>query len=73
MRYSALRNRVARGSGLSTTEVNRLITMLEKQHEMAKRAMSLNPETLEKMAQGNMDQSKMLEKAKKGGKGGFRI
>ena len=69
-RSSSRRNRIARGSGRSTTEVNRLITMLEKQREMMKRAQNMKPETLEKMASGGIPS---LPTGKGKGKGGFRI
>jgi signal recognition particle subunit SRP54 len=46
-RSSSRRNRLSRGSGRSTTEVNRLITTLEKQKKMMKRFQGINPETLQ--------------------------
>ncbi|MFA6648857.1 MAG: signal recognition particle protein, partial [Candidatus Izemoplasmatales bacterium] len=53
-RSSSRRSRVAEGSGRSTTEVNRLISMLEKQTQMMKRMSGMNPTTLEKMASGEI-------------------
>ena len=46
-RSSSRRNRLSRGSGRSTTEVNRLVTTLEKQKKMMKRFQGINPETLQ--------------------------
>lgn len=51
-RSSGRRSRIAEGSGRSTSEVNKLLTMLEKQREMMKRMSSIKPETMEKMSQG---------------------
>jgi signal recognition particle subunit SRP54 len=51
-RSSSRRNRVASGSGRSTTEVNRLISLLEKQTQMMKRMPGMSPSALEKMASG---------------------
>jgi signal recognition particle subunit SRP54 len=48
---SSRRNRIARGSGRSTTEVNRLISMLEKQQKMMKRMAGMNPSSLESMTE----------------------
>jgi signal recognition particle subunit SRP54 len=42
-RSSSRRNRVAAGSGRSTTEVNRLINSLDKQRQMMKRTTSITP------------------------------
>ena len=46
-RSSSRRNRISRGSGRSTTEVNRLISTLEKQKKMMKRFQGINPETIQ--------------------------
>jgi signal recognition particle subunit SRP54 len=46
-RSSSRRNRISRGSGRSTTEVNRLLSTLEKQKKMMKRFQGINPETLQ--------------------------
>ncbi|HOW38433.1 MAG TPA: signal recognition particle protein [Candidatus Izemoplasmatales bacterium] len=70
-RSSSRRNRVAEGSGRSTTEVNRLIGMLDKQRQMMKRMAGMSPESLERMA-GNLpriDQNPTPGK----GKGGFKL
>lgn len=73
-RSSSRRNRIAEGSGRSTTEVNRLITMLQKQKDMMKRMSGMNPQTLERMAQGGIPQMPTQQTPGKGkGKGGFRI
>ncbi len=75
-RSSSRRNRVAQGSGRSTTEVNRLIGTLDKQRQMMKRFQGMNPENLEKMGQGGMPGMGPTSQANKGkgkGKGGFRI
>ncbi|PKL00150.1 MAG: signal recognition particle protein [Tenericutes bacterium HGW-Tenericutes-1] len=72
-RSSSRRNRIASGSGRSTTEVNRLIGMLEKQREMMKRFQGMNPSSLEKMGQNPMSQPSAINKGKGKGKGGFRI
>jgi len=71
-RSSSRRNRIASGSGRSTTEVNKLITMLEKQQKMMKQLSSMNPASIEKMASGNVENSQNSRNRGKG-KGGFRI
>ncbi len=72
-RSSSRRNRVANGSGRSTTEVNRLISMLEKQRDMMKRLQGMNPSTIEKMAQNAPMNSPNPYQGKGKGKGGFKI
>jgi signal recognition particle subunit SRP54 len=75
-RSSSRRNRIASGSGRSTTEINRLITMLEKQREMMKKMAGMNPENMEKMATGGLagfQKPSTPQKGKGKGKGGFRI
>ncbi|MDZ4197112.1 MAG: signal recognition particle protein [Candidatus Izemoplasmatales bacterium] len=75
-RSSSRRNRIARGSGRSTTEVNRLISMLEKQQAMMKKAANFSPEAMEKMAGGampSMQNPTAVSKGKGKGKGGFRL
>jgi signal recognition particle subunit SRP54 len=49
-RSSSRRNRIARGSGRSTTEVNRLISMLEKQSKLMRRMAGMNPNNMENMS-----------------------
>ncbi|MBU1145681.1 MAG: signal recognition particle protein [Firmicutes bacterium] len=71
-RSSSRRNRIASGSGRSTTEVNRLISMLEKQQKMMKQLSGMNPNTVEKMTTGE-GLSSSNTKGKGKGKGGFRI
>jgi len=57
-RSSSRRNRVASGSGRSTTEVNRIISMLDKQAKMMRRMAGMNPSNVENMqenlAQGTL-------------------
>ncbi len=72
-RSSSRRNRVAKGSGRSTTEVNRLIGMLDKQRDMMKRFQGMNPASIEKMGQNPTGQPSSVNKGKGKGKGGFRI
>ncbi|MFA5007202.1 MAG: signal recognition particle protein [Candidatus Izemoplasmatales bacterium] len=75
-RSSSRRNRVASGSGRSTTEVNRLIGMLDKQRQMMKRMSQMNPETVEKAQSGMLPGlgGTIRQTPGKGkGKGGFRI
>jgi len=50
-RSSSRRSRIARGSGRSTTEVNRLITTLEKQRKMMKRFQGMDPTKMQDQAQ----------------------
>ena len=73
-RSSSRRNRVARGSGRSTTEVNRLISTLDKQKKMMKRFQNINPNQMENMAtptlQPKLSRSQRRSKGNK--KGGFR-
>lgn len=70
-RSSSRRNRIANGAGRSTTEVNRLISMLEKQQKVMKQLSGMNPQTMEKMASGQMSPQNPKNRGK--GKGGFRI
>lgn len=73
-RSSSRRNRIAEGSGRSTTDVNRLVSMLDKQKEMMKRMSGMNPQTLERMTQGGIPRTPQQPSPGKGkGKGGFRI
>ena len=50
-RSSSRRNRVAKGSGRSTTEMNRLISMLEKQTKLMRQMAGMNPKSMENMSQ----------------------
>lgn len=72
-RSSSRRNRIARGSGRSTTEINRLISTLEKQKKMMRRLQNLDPQTMQGMAQGTFQpkESRAMRRAKKKKKGGF--
>lgn len=73
-RSSSRRNRIADGAGRSTTEVNRLLNMLQKQKDMMKRMAAMNPENLQKMASGGLPRTPQPPTpGKGGGKGGFRI
>ncbi|MDT8336464.1 MAG: signal recognition particle protein [Candidatus Izemoplasmatales bacterium] len=49
-RSSSRRNRIAQGSGRSSTEVNRLISMLDKQTKLMRRMGGMNPSSLENMS-----------------------
>jgi signal recognition particle subunit SRP54 len=60
-RSSSRRNRISSGSGRSTTEVNRLISMLEKQTKMMKRLSGIAPDNIEKM-QNNIGQGVLQPK-----------
>jgi signal recognition particle subunit SRP54 len=71
-RSSGRRSRIASGSGRSTTEVNRLIAMLEKQQKMMKQLSQMNPSSVEKMATGGT-QTPTSSRNRGKGKGGFRI
>ncbi|MDD4184568.1 MAG: signal recognition particle protein, partial [Candidatus Izemoplasmatales bacterium] len=64
-RSSSRRRRIAEGSGRSTTEVNRLMTMLEKQQKMMKQMSSMSPQSLEKMADNLNDPQGFIPKQKK--------
>ena len=75
-RSSSRRNRVARGSGRSTTEINRLISTLDKQKKMMRRFQNMDPSQMEGMAGGNPTgfqpkESRAMRRSKKK-KGGFR-
>jgi len=75
-RSSSRRSRIASGCGRSTTEVNRLIGMLDKQRAMMKRMASMNPAAVEKAASGELPGFGAPVKQTPGkgkGKGGFRI
>ncbi len=73
-RSSSRRNRVARGAGRSTTEVNRLISTLDKQQKMMKKFQNINPQSMENMAQGTYQpkESRAMRRKKGKKKGGFR-
>ncbi|MDD4070371.1 MAG: signal recognition particle protein [Candidatus Izemoplasmatales bacterium] len=60
-RSSSRRNRIANGSGRSTTEINRLISMLEKQTKMMRRMAGMNPSNIESMSQ-NLTQGNLQPK-----------
>jgi len=74
-RSSSRRNRIARGSGRSYSEINKLVDMLEKQQTLMRRMQGMNPDSLQNMAQGNFEpkasRSDRRDKMKK--KGGFRF
>ncbi|MCK4551473.1 MAG: signal recognition particle protein [Tenericutes bacterium] len=73
-RSSSRRNRVARGSGRSTTDVNRLISTLEKQKKMMLRFQNMDPSQMQNMSQGVLQpkQSRAMRRSKGKKKGGFR-
>ena len=64
-RSSSRRRRIAEGSGRSSTEVNRLMTMLEKQQKMMKQMSSMSPQAMEKMADRMNDPQGFIPKQKK--------
>ena len=66
-RSSSRRNRVARGSGRSTTEVNRLVSTLEKQQKMMQRFQNMDPNNIQNMAQGGFQprETRAMRRAKK--------
>lgn len=70
-RSSSRRTRIARGSGRSTTEVNRLISTLEKQKKMMKRFQGVDPSKMQdqaaSMTQGTFQpkQSRAMRRNKK--------
>ncbi len=69
-RSSSRRNRIANGSGRSTTEVGRLISTLDKQKKMMQRFQNMNPDNIQNMAQGGGFQpkeSRAMRRAKKKG------
>lgn len=72
-RSSTRRNRVAKGSGRSTTEVNRLIAMLEKQQKMMKQMTRMSPQSMDNMASSLQNPQEDLAKGKGKGKGGFKF
>jgi signal recognition particle subunit SRP54 len=74
-RSSSRRNRIARGSGRSYSEINKLVQMLEKQQTMMRRMQGLNPDSLQNMAQGNFQpkKSRSERRSKMKKKGGFRF
>ena len=59
MLSSSRRNRIANGSGRSSTEVNRLINMLDKQQKLMKQMANMNPKNIESMANGTVPQRKL--------------
>lgn len=69
-RSSGRRSRIARGAGRSTTEVNRLLSMLEKQQKMFRQMSSMKPETLEKLVNDPPMPNQFRQDPNKGKKGG---
>ncbi|QLY40272.1 signal recognition particle protein [Hujiaoplasma nucleasis] len=74
-RSSSRRNRIARGSGRSYSEINKLVDMLEKQQTLMRRMQGMNPDSLQNMAQGNFQpkESRSERRDKMKRKGGFRF
>ncbi|MGE0003264.1 MAG: signal recognition particle protein, partial [Candidatus Izemoplasmatales bacterium] len=70
-RSSGRRNRIAKGSGRSTTEVNRLVSTLEKQQKMMQQMSNIRPETMERMASGTQVAQTKRNRGK--GRGGYRF
>ena len=65
-RSSSRRNRIARGSGRSSTEVNRLISTLDKQKKMMQRFQNMDPGNIQNMAQGTFQprESRAMRRSK---------
>jgi signal recognition particle subunit SRP54 len=74
-RSSSRRNRIARGSGRSYSEINKLVQMLEKQQTMMRRMQGMDPNAIQNMAQGNFEpkESRSERRSKMKKKGGFRF
>jgi len=68
-RSSSRRNRIADGSGRSTTEVSRLISTLDKQKKMMQRFQNMNPENIQNVAQTGFQpkESRAMRRSKKKG------
>ena len=63
-RSSSRRRRIAEGSGRSSTEVNRLMAMLEKQQKMMKQFASMSPQSMEKLTDRMQDPQGFIPKKK---------
>ena len=72
-RSSSRRNRVASGSGRSTTEVNRLIGMLEKQQKMMKQMSRMTPQSMDNMTSSLQNSQEDPTVGKGKGKSNFKI
>jgi len=70
---SSRRQRIAKGSGRSVTELNRLIDGLNQQLQMAKRMQNMNPNDMSKMSPPMMNRPTKIKKGKGKNKGGFRF
>ncbi len=72
---SSRRRRVARGSGKSVSDVNRLIQTMEQQTTMMKRMQGMDPKAMQRNPMGAMSAMRQPSKKQKKGKGknkGFR-
>jgi len=65
-RSNGRRSRIAHGSGRSTTEVNRLVSMLEKQQKMMAQLSGMNPSSIEKLANGGISSDQQKRNRGKG-------
>lgn len=70
---SSRRQRIARGSGRSITELNRLIDGFNQQIQMAKRMQNMNPANMGQINPTSMARSQKIKKGKGKNKGGFRF
>ncbi len=72
---SRRRERIARGSGLSVADLNKLRTALETQKKMMKKMMSMDEKELEGLSKNpsKLMQNQPVKKGKGKGKGQFRI
>ena len=72
---SRRRERIARGSGLSVSDLNKLRTALETQKKMMKKMMSMDEKELEGLSKNpsKLMQNQPIKKGKGKGKGQFRI
>lgn len=70
---SSRRQRIAKGSGRSITELNRLIDGFNQQMQMAKRMQNINPNNISNMTPPMMNRPAKIKKGKGKNKGGFRF
>ncbi len=76
---SSRRQRIAKGSGRTVTEVNRLIDSLNQQREQMRRLSSMDPQKMEQMSRGmpsgafNQNSQVTVKKGKGKGKGRFKF
>jgi signal recognition particle subunit SRP54 len=70
---SSRRQRIARGSGRSVSELNRLIDGFDQQMKMAKRMQNIDPQNMDAMTPPMMNRPTKVKKGKGKNKGGFRF